>query len=536
MSITWREALTGERMLRREHLRAEPKMWCATSTKGVVSSAHYLASAAGAEILELGGNVVDAAIATSLALGVVEPAASGLGGMGMLLYHDVEQGRTVCFEGACRAPQRATARAVKGGPRKNTHRAAALPVLPALLDHVWKKQGTLSRETLFQPAIRLAEAGFLTTSYQAQLSGVYQKVLRRLEAAAHFLGEDGQPRPTGTLFRQPALAKTLTRLAHEGFEDFYLGQIASEIIADMVAKGGFLSADDFEEVPRIGESLPLSGRFGRWEISTLPPPGGGPTLLQILHLFDALEVEDLDPCSPEAAALFAATIRRARVDRIRAPTGSLTSDDGAESALWSPSVVQRGRDAIRRELSEGETTHFCIIDGAGNAVSMTQSIERSFGAKVVTPSLGFLYNGYLKTFKVENRAHPFYLRPGARARSNAAPTLAFDDGRLCLAIGSTGSERMASGIMQVMVRLRSGQEPFAAVAAPRLHCTPEGEVLCEAPRMGPGVCEHLEGRGFRITPYSAWAFEVGGLHLALFDGRRVTGVAEPRRDGAVAAL
>jgi gamma-glutamyltranspeptidase/glutathione hydrolase len=170
------------------------------------------------------------------------------------------------------------------------------------------------------------------------------------------------------------------------------------------------------------------------------------------------------------------------------------------------------------------------MDRWGNVVAQTQSIERFFGSKVATSELGFFYNGYMKTFKVKNRRHPFYLTEGAVARSNAAPAIVFQGGTPIAALGTTGSERLASGIFETLIRLRKGT-PFDAVMAPRIHCTPEGEVLLEKDRFPEDAIRELEKCGFRITAYDPWGFSGGGLHLVTFDGKIFEGVADPRRDG-----
>ncbi|MGD9200802.1 MAG: gamma-glutamyltransferase, partial [Chitinispirillia bacterium] len=148
------------------------------------------------------------------------------------------------------------------------------------------------------------------------------------------------------------------------------------------------------------------------------------------------------------------------------------------------------------------------------------------------PKLGFLYNGFIKGFKLKNKRHPHFLSPGAVARSNACPTIVFENSTPRYAIGSTGSERMISGIFQVLVRLRS-QSEYTAVAAPRLHCTPENELYLEAGRFRPETLKHLRKHSFTMIPYDEWAFSAGGLHLAGIDSGEYRGVAEPRRDGAV---
>lgn len=493
--------------LDRSARRGDPDAWSARSADGMVASAHYRATEAGAEVLAAGGNAFDAAVVTSLALSVCEPAGSGLGGMAMVVLHESRTGRTVALDGACPAPLRATPEAVKASRRYRGYRAVAMPTHPATIGRLVERFATLPLSDLAAPAIRLARTGVATTALQVALAERYRKALRRESGGAEFLDPDGRPSPVGTARPRPALAETLERLAREGMEEFYRGETADRIVADFEAHDGFLGRDDFREIPWPREVEPVEGTFLGRAVRSLPPPGGGETLLSLLERVEASPALLADPDGDAGVVALAEAIRRTREER---------------------------RRAHRRPRTGGETTHLSVMDRHGNAVAMTQSLERSFGAKVLTPSLGFLYNNYVKAFKVENRRHPHYLRPGARARSNAAPTLLFDaDGRPAAAIGSTGSERMLSGIAQVLLRLER-ETPFEAAAAPRLHATPDGVVLIEADRFTPTAVSALEARGFTCERLDAWSFHVGGLHLVVRRGAEFIGVAEPRRDGAAA--
>ncbi len=222
--------------------------------------------------------------------------------------------------------------------------------------------------------------------------------------------------------------------------------------------------------------------------------------------------------------------------RYRLRTGAEQAGEAVE--LLSPEYAATAAAAIRRKLGEGgETSHISVVDRFGNAVALTQSIERSYGAAELSPELGFLYNGFLRAFKVENQRHPHYLRPGAPARSNAAPTIALRDGRPWAVLGSTGSERAASGIFQTLVRLAAGQTPFDAVHGALLHSTPERELLLEAERFAPACPGALERAGFRLSALDSYSFKMGGIQLVSRGDDTWIGVGEPRRDGlAVAAL
>jgi gamma-glutamyltranspeptidase/glutathione hydrolase len=524
------EWLSDRRMLDREDRRDEASLWSSVSESGMVVSAHYRATAVGVEILAKGGNAVDAAIATALALNVVEPAASGLGGMAMMVIYQASSGKVFVLDGPCRAPLRATPEAVAAGERKMGYKAAAVPTNPAVLDFALRGYGTLTPEQVLEPAIRLAENGFPFTPFQHRHFREYLKSITEGNIAPFFLGPGQMPLPPGSIFRQPVLARTLRRLARCGFTDFYTGEIGKRIAADMAENGGFVCEADLADIPWPTEREPLSRQVGDWVVHTLPPPGGGNALLQMLRLFLQLAPGDFDPDSSEAAVLFASIIHRARLDRKR------YSFAKNEPELSGARYAVQAAEEIREELSGcGETSHLCTMDSNGNMVSMTQSIERSFGAKVAGRDLGFIYNGYMKAFKIKNKRHPHFLRPGAVARSNAAPTIVMQGGLPIIAVGSTGSERLASGIFQVLARLGS-QSPFQASAAPRLHCTPERDVLIEAERFSPEALQALKKHGFLLIPRTAWNFSFGGLHLLIFDGdkKRMCGVAEPRRDGAAA--
>jgi gamma-glutamyltranspeptidase/glutathione hydrolase len=391
----------------------------------------------------------------------------------------------------------------------------------------------LTSAEVVQPAVRLAEAGYIISPFQERLLNEYKGQILRGNAARFIFGNVSTPPECGFLLRQPILANTLKRLGHAGFEDFYTGKIGHTILDDMKHNGGFITDEDFHTVPWPTERDPLKAAFNDWSIATMPPPGGGIVLIEMLHLFEELVQGNVNPDSPETALLFAHIIRKARRDRRRYNLGEYTRSGKKAPDLTSIEYAKITAMKLRLQMEcTGETSHFNVIDRFGNIVAVTQSIERSYGAKVATQKLGFLYNGFIKGFKLKNKRHPHFLRPGAVARSNACPTIVFENSTPRYAIGSTGSERMISGIFQVLVRLRS-QPEFAAVAAPRLHCTPEKELFLEAGRFTPETLKLLYKHAFTVIPYDEWAFSTGGLHLVGIDSGKYWGVADPRRDGGV---
>jgi len=525
--------LSDEVMLRRRGRRDEPDLWTATSAEGMVATAHYHATRCGAQILSQGGNAIDAAVAAGAALGVCEPGDSGLGGMAMMLVYHAASERLSALEGACRVPLAATPELVGASPRTRGHRAVAVPTWPAVMARAMTRYGTMKTDEVLAPAIALAKEGFPVSPVLHILSKRYRGRLARHTGRLVFLDDRKRPFRVGTILRQPALAATLTRLAEAGFEDFYQGEIAREICTDMRANGGFLSAEDLRAIPWPREVEPLTRTCGERTLCTLGPPAGGHTLIHMLNLLACLAPrEGIDPDSPEGLVLLAEIIGRARRDR-QAYYRQIAK--GKEPCLKELLSLDQARQVAAEMRAAGvkgqETSHLCVFDRKGNVVSLTQSLDRSFGAKTLTPSLGFLYNSYMCAFKIRNTRHPHFLRPGALARSNAAPTIVFSNGRPELAVGAAGSERVASAIFQVMARL-GRQSPFEAVQAPRLHTTPQGMVLYERERFSADAIAALARRGFDLKCYAPYSLKLACLQLALVQGDRFIGVADPRRDGA----
>jgi gamma-glutamyltranspeptidase/glutathione hydrolase len=524
----------------------------AVSRSGMVSTQHYHASDAGAELLAAGGNAVDAAVAAAFALCVVEPAACGIGGQTMLLLHLEAEGRKFCLDGATRAPNRTPPGELGRAARLRGHRATTVPSTPAVLAYALKHYGTKSLAEALAPAIRLAEEGYRVSALQHHLTRRELKHLKNHSAGAFFLKDGKTPYPIGARFRQPTLARTLTRLAEHGVEDFYQGEIASAIQTDMVANDGLLRDDDLARIPWPTERRPLATHFGHKRVFTFPPPGAGRTLIEALNLLAQFPAAARDPDSPRGALLLAHVIRRANLDRADRPEDpvlfaqelelgeDITHLDYAKRvARRIKARLLRGErsatgDARRRTTPRGETTHLSVMDGTGNVVALTQSIERVYGSFTVSPALGFIYNNYMSAFEYQDIAHPYYLRPNAVPWASVAPTIVFRGQRPWLAIGSPGSERIVSAVLQVLLRLERGAAPLDAVEAPRLHCSVRGKVALEAARMRDDIPRLLAQHGFEIEARDPYSFYLGCVQMVLRENGDFIGVADPRRDGSAA--
>jgi gamma-glutamyltranspeptidase/glutathione hydrolase len=516
------------------------------SDRGMVSTQHYHATEAGAAMLATGGNAVDAAVAAAFALGVVEPAACGLGGQSMLLLHLEADGRKFCLDGASRAPNRTPPGGLKRSAQLRGYRATTVPSTPAVLAYALKHYGTKRLDEVLQPSIRLAEEGYRISPLQHYLTRRELRHLRGHSAGSLLLKGGRMPYPIGALFRQPVLAGTLRRLAAAGVEDFYQGEIAQAIHADMVANDGLLRDDDLARIPWPTERRPLATHFGAMRVFTCPPPGAGRTLIEALNLLAQFPAAARDPDSPAGALLLAHVIRKANLDRADRPEDpvlfaqELDLGEDITHLDYAKRVARRIKARLlrgggrERQSTRGETTHLSAMDAAGNMVALTQSIERVYGSFSASPELGFIYNNYMSAFEYEDMAHPYYLRPNAVPWASVAPTIVFRGHRPWLAIGSPGSERIVSAILQVLLRLERGATPFDAVEAPRLHCSVTGKVSLEATRMRDDIPRLLTRHGFVIDIRDPYSFYLGCVQLVLREQGSLVGVADPRRDGSAA--
>ena len=508
-----------------------------TSAHGIVSTAHKDATAAGVRILAEGGNAVDAAVAAAIALGVCEPAASGLGGQTMMMIHLARTRRTVALDGSSRAPYRAAPGSLDSGEIRRGYRATTVPSTPATLEWAREHFGSMSMAKLAQPAIELAADGYVISPLQHALTKREAKHLRGYNAASVFLKDGKRPYPVGTTLKQPALADTLRRLASKGVEDFYTGRIARAIHRDMVANGGLVQKEDLAQIPWPIERRPVGTHFGKWRVMTAPPPAAGPTLVEVLNILGHLPRKKLDPDTPEGAVLLSWVLQQAFQDRTDRPRDRHLYGQIRKRVALSDGYAREVANLLRRRrirmpATSGDTTHLSVVDGKGNFVALTQSIERVYGSCVMTPELGFLYNNYLMAYEHQDFKHPYYLRPGGVPWASVAPAILFENGRARAAIGSPGSERIVSAVSQVLLRMSRGYTAHEAIDAPRLHCSLAGKVSIEAARVSDDVIDALEETGFEIVERDPYSFYLGCVQLVQREGGRCTGVADPRRDGS----
>jgi len=504
----------------------------AASKNGMISTQHYLATDAGAAILAEGGNAVDAAVAAALALCVCEPAACGLGGQTMALIHLAHTRRSFAVDGSSRAPNQTFARALSEESRRYGYRATTVPSTPAVLSYILERYGTMKLSRVIGPAVSLAEQGYQVSELQRRLTRRVRKHLRNGPAGSLFLKEGRKTYRAGEHFAQPVLANTLRRLADAGAEDFYTGRIAEMIHRDMVINNGLIRREDLAQIPWPIERKPVACSVDNLRVLTFPPPGAGRTLVEMLNIVSCFPPKYRNPDNCEGAVLLSKDIQQANRDRRDRPYEPDFYAQVAQKQMLSIDYAKSVARACRKQIrTAGETTHLSVMDRYGNVVALTQSIERVYGACVATPQLGFLYNNYMSAFEDEDIGHPCYLRPNASPWASVAPTIILKNRKPWLAIGSPGSERITSSILQVLLRLRN-QSPLEAVAAPRLHCSAGGTVSLEASRMRSDILESLERHGFNVDVRDPYSFYLGCVQLVLRDDTTFIGVADPRRDGS----
>jgi gamma-glutamyltranspeptidase/glutathione hydrolase len=453
----------------------------------------------------------------------------------MMLLFLAKEEKVIALDGSSRAPNRALNEKFKEkSVRRLGYAASTVPSTPATLAYALERYGTRSLAQILEPSIDLAKNGYPITQLQRRLQIRELKSFRKGNAGQIFLRDGDRAYSVGHVFTQPVLARTLTRLAKTGIEDFYKGQIAREIHRDMQANGGLLHEDDLAHIPYPIEREPVCGRLGRKTVYTMPPPGAGRTLIEMINIIKKFPHEKRNPATPEGALLMTEVIRRAQLDRRDRPFDPnffpQVQDQRMLSADYAKLVSQQIRTRIK---TGGETTHLSVMDKAGNVVALTQSIERVYGSKTLTPKIGFLYNNYMTAFEYEDITHPYSMRPNGVPWASVLPTIILRNKIPWLAIGSPGSERITSAILQVLLRL-DFQSPFDAVAAPRLHCSYNGKVSLEAAYMRDDIPEMLSSRGFQIDIREPMSFYLGCIQMVLKEGSEFIGVADPRRDGSAA--
>ena len=534
------------------------------ATRHMVSAANPFAARAGLEILRRGGSAVDAAIAVQMVLNVGEPQSSGIGGGAFLLHFDAATRKVMSYDGRETAPAAATPAlfltksgaplgffdALVGG------RAVGVPGVVRMLALAHEKHGVLPWRDLFATAITLSEEGFAISPRLHMLVASDRFLATYPETRRYFFAADGTAKPIGHLLKNPALADTFRKIASEGADSFYEGSISRSIVFAVQSASdnpGLLTHVDMTGYEAKSRT-PVCGHYRRLEICGMPPPtSGGVTTLQILGILQNANLAANPPTSPASAHLIAEASRLAFADRgkyladpdfVDVPVSRLldrayltkrykkiSPHVAMESVVPGVFPDRHGLGfGVGESLELPSTTHFSIVDDNGNAVSMTSSVENTFGSRLMVQ--GFLLNNQLTdfSFRPDNDGVPVANRveAGKRPRSSMSPMIVLDGrGRFRMAVGSPGGSRIIGYVIKTLVGVIDWQlDVQSAIDLPNI--TNRGRAT-EIERMGDhaGMLQALSKLG-----HDAVAVEMtSGIHAIVRDDRGLWGGADPRREG-----
>jgi gamma-glutamyltranspeptidase / glutathione hydrolase len=566
----------------------------------MVVSDNPLADAAGVEILKKGGNAVDAAAAVAFALAVVEPRAGNIGGGGFMLVR-LANGKTQFVDYREEAPKKASRemyRKADGSYDSEASRigylAVGVPGTVAGMDLALKTYGKLTLADVIAPAIRLAD-GFTVSEKLAISLRDSQKRMGQFDRSKHIFLNDGKLFQAGETIHQPELAATLRRIASKGAAEFYTGQTAREFTGDMAAHGGIVTMEDLAAYkPKIREPLRASydSNGAKWEVITSPPPSsGGIAMIEALNILapeklkgwnDATSVHwvaeamrlvfadratflgDSDfvhvPTKGLTDPRYAAE-RRAQIDPVKAGTsqtegaGNPAPYDGNRANTGTNPEALAGLQMLTRAdaaaLSErdaqrsGHTTHFSVVDAAGNAVANTYTLNDSYGAAVTAPG-GFLLNDEMDDFTAQPGQPNMFglmqsegntISPGKRPLSSMMPTIVLRDGKLSFVTGSPGGPTIISVTMLSVLNWmhfgpQNAQGAMAAINTPRFHHQWMPDTLVVEQTFPKAVAEQLTAQGYKVEITRArWLGEVNAIGIDAKTGERL-GAPDPRRQGA----
>ena len=524
------------------------------AASGLVVSDSPLATKAGMEILERGGNAVDAAIATAFALSVVDQASSGLGGGGFMVIYDAKERRAHALDFRETAPEAARKELYMkdGKPVPSLSLigglAVAVPGEVAGLLAAFKRLGSLPLPALAAPAIKYATEGFpLEAALRFAIERQQAGMKKFPDLARIFLPKDEVP-AEGELIRQPELGETLKAIASQGTEIFYQGWIAQAIVDTVKKEGGILTLDDLKNYKTVWRE-PLIGHYRKRTVIAMPPPSsGGVALLQMLSVLEGHTLNKLSHNEGTYLHLLAEAMKHAFADRaqylgdpdyVKAPIDMLMSKD---YAAWirgriSPVKTQPpkfyGLASFKAE--QGGTTHFSVVDRFGNAVACTQSVNTRFGSKVMVPKAGIVLNNTMDDFAIHPSGNVYgligneanALQPKRRPLSSMAPTIILQGERPEIVVGGAGGPRIISATLQTILNLIDFQMPVKeAVGSPRIHhqwmpdnLIAEADIPAEAKRS-------LERRGHSVKERGV----VGVVQAIRVKQGKTSGAVDPRKE------
>ncbi|MBR7780922.1 gamma-glutamyltransferase [Undibacterium luofuense] len=529
---------------------------------GMVVSEQALASQAGLDILQRGGNAIDAAIATGFALAVVLPNAGNIGGGGFMLVHDARSGKQVALdfrELAPRSAKRDLYLDSQGNviPEKSTysHQAVGIPGTVAGLELAHKRFGSLPWAQLLAPAIRLAEQGFTVSPHLASLLAAEAGHLGKWPAGRAIFFRNQQALQAGELLKQTDLAKSLRLIARDGAKAFYEGEIAQKIAAEMKAHDGLITLDDLRAY-RAAERVPVRGDYRGYQVVSMPPPSsGGVHIVQMLNMLEHFPLREQGHNSAATLHQMSEIMKRAYADRaeylgdpdhVKVPVQALTSKAYAATQVQQ---ISQDKATPSAEIRAGklqpyesdQTTHYSVADKYGNVVSTTYTLNLNFGSGIVASGTGILLNNEMDDFSVKPGVPNAFGLVGGEANavgawkrplSSMSPTLVLQNGKPVIATGSPGGSRIITTVLQTLVNMIDfGMNPAEAAVAPRIHQQWLPDQLRYEPGISADTLRLLAQRGQNLQP----AQVMGKTQTIQMTPKGLAGFSDPRNPDGKAA-
>ena len=531
--------------------------------KGMVVTSHFLATESAQEVLQKGGNAIDAAVTAAFSLAVTQPRSGNIGGGGFMLISSEKNNEVIAIDYREKAPASARVDMFldKEGNADNTlsrysHLAAGVPGTVAGLALALEKYGTISLQEAMAPAIKLAAEGFVVTPRFSDGLKEKQEMLKKWSSSAKiFYKPDGGTYEPGEIFVQSELAATLQRIADQGAKEFYEGKTAELLVAEMVGHGGLITMDDMKNyAPTIRQ--PVHGSYRGYDIYSMSPPSsGGVHVVQILNILEGYPIGEYGHNSARTIHLMAEAMKRAYADRsfflgdadfVRVPMKGLLAKDYAATirkAIDQQKATPSDTIAPGKPLAyeSNETTHFSIVDSFGNAVSNTYTINFSYGSGIVVEGAGFLLNNEMDDFSAKPGVANAYgliggeankVEPNKRMLSSMSPTIVKDKGKNFLVTGSPGGSRIITTTLQVIMNvIDHGLNIQSAVAAPRMHHQWLPDELRVEEGISPDTIKLLEEKCHTVKQQEA----MGAIQSIMVRDGVMYGAADPRRSTALAA-
>ena len=522
---------------------------------GMVASEQGLATQVGLDILKQGGNAIDAAVAVGFALAVVLPNAGNIGGGGFMVLHDDKTGKDVAIDFREIAPAKASRDMyldsqgnVIDGKSLFTHDASGVPGTVAGMEYALKKWGTMPLSKVLEPAIKLADKGFIVSDVLAQTLKEEKSTLGKWSASKAIFFKNGEPLKSGDLLVQKDLAKSLRLIAKQGAKAFYQGEIATKIAKEMQSQGGTMTLEDLKAY-KVVERQPIIGDYRGYKVVTMPPPSsGGVHLIEILNMLEHYPIKEDGVNSAKNIHHMAESMKLAYADRseylgdpdfVKIPVTGLTSKAYANERVKTiddnkarlSSTIKPGKP---QPYESDQTTHYSVMDKAGNAVAVTYTLNLNFGSGIVVEGTGILLNNEMDDFSVKPGVpNAFGLVGGAanaieakkRPLSSMTPTIVMKNNKPWLVTGSPGGARIITTVLQSVVNtIDHEMNPAEAIITPRVHHQWLPDELRVEAGISPDTIKLLQDKGHKVVTKAP----MGRIQIIQADDSGFYGYSDPR--------